>query len=140
MSYESIISFTLDTICPFTYLAKRRLDAALSQVRALNPPVNFTVYYWPYQLFDDAPSTGEDKYEWYLREKYNGSEEQMKKYITLMTAYGAPDGIDFKFGGTIASTLDAHRVIQHFQKDRGPQVADKLIACKKPSTFMPPWL
>jgi predicted DsbA family dithiol-disulfide isomerase len=46
-----------------------------------------------------------------------------------MTAYGVGCGIDFKFGGTVANTLNAHRVIQHYQEEKGPEVADKIVAC-----------
>lgn len=86
--------------------------------------------YRPFQLFEDAPQQGEDKYQWYLNNKYNGSEEQMQKYTVLMSAYGVGSGIDFKFGGTIAQTLNAHRVIQHYQEEKGPEVADKIINCR----------
>lgn len=48
-------------------------------------------------------------------------------YITLMTAYGISAGIHYKFGGTVANTLQAHRVIQYFQENKGPETADKLI-------------
>ena len=48
-------------------------------------------------------------------------------YTTLMSAYGVSAGIDYKFGGTVANTLQAHRVIQHFQETKGPEVADKLV-------------
>lgn len=48
-------------------------------------------------------------------------------YTTLMTAYGASAGITYKFGGTVANTLQAHRVIQHFQESKGPETADKLV-------------
>lgn len=51
----------------------------------------------------------------------------MDKYITLMTTYGKAAGIDFDFHGQVANTLDAHRLIQHFQEDRGPDTADKLV-------------
>lgn len=51
----------------------------------------------------------------------------MKMYITLMTAYGVSAGINYKFGGTVANTLNAHRVIQHFQEAKGPETADKLV-------------
>lgn len=54
----------------------------------------------------------------------------MKMYMTLMTAYGVSAGIDFKFGGTVGNTMDAHRVVQHFQEEKGPEVADKIILCK----------
>ncbi|KAI9711641.1 MAG: hypothetical protein M1828_001901 [Chrysothrix sp. TS-e1954] len=125
--YDSTINFTLDTICPWTYIAKKRLEAALAQVRADNPPVTFSVHYNPYQLFSDAPEHGEDKYEWYKKNKYNDSDDQMKRYTTYMSAMGVGNGIDFKFGGTIASTLNAHRVMQHFQEEKGAEVADKIV-------------
>lgn len=47
-----------------------------------------------------------------------------------MTAYGASAGIKYKFGGTVANTLHAHRLVQHFQShssDSGHEIADKLI-------------
>ncbi|KAF2239276.1 thioredoxin-like protein [Viridothelium virens] len=127
MGYDSQISFTLDTICPWTYLAKRRLSTALSQIRSTNPPVNFTLHFSPYQLYPEASKEGEDKYEWYKRSKYHDSEDRMKMYTTLMSAYGAKEGIDFKFGGPVANTLDAHRLIQHFQEKSGPECAEKIV-------------
>lgn len=51
----------------------------------------------------------------------------MKMYTTLMSAYGASAGINYKFGGTVANTLQAHRIIQYFQEEKGPEVADKLV-------------
>jgi len=127
--YESTINFTLDTICPWTYLAKKRLDEALRIVRSTDASskVTFTVAYQPYQLYPEASVEGEDKYEWYKKSKYGDSEEKMKMYTTLMTAYGASAGITYKFGGTVANTLQAHRVIQHFQESKGPETADKLV-------------
>ncbi|KIX97553.1 uncharacterized protein Z520_07006 [Fonsecaea multimorphosa CBS 102226] len=127
MTYEAQISFTLDTICPWTYLAKRRY--ALRRFRESDEAkdVNFVVKYFPYQLNPDATSEGEDKYDWYKKSRYGDSEEKMKMYMTLMTAYGVSAGINFKFGGTVANTMDAHRVIQHFQEEKGPETADKII-------------
>lgn len=51
----------------------------------------------------------------------------MKKYTTLMSAYGVGVGIDFKFHGIVANTLSAHRLIQHFQEEMGPETADKIV-------------
>ena len=124
------------------------LDAALKQFRSSHSAadVNFTVKYYPYQLYPEASNQGEDKYEWcvplyrnprqpthlyhlsrYKRTKYNNSEEQMKRYTTLMSAYGVGVGIDFRFHGIIANTLSAHRLIQHFQEENGPETADKIV-------------
>jgi predicted DsbA family dithiol-disulfide isomerase len=55
----------------------------------------------------------------------------MKKYTTLMSAYGVAVGINFKFGGKVANTIDAHRLIQHYQEEMGPETADKIVNCKK---------
>ncbi len=102
--------------------------------------VNFTVHYNPYQLYPDASAEGEDKYEWYKKSRYGDSEEKMKMYTTLMAAYGVSAGIDFKFGGTVANTMQAHRVIQHFQEEKGPEVADKIINCKSISKSVCIWM
>ncbi len=116
--------------------------------------------YHPYQLYPEATQEGEDKYEWYKKSRYGDSEEKMKMYTTLMTAYGVSAGINCsrspsisllselldpverlseavtdeakqtnpdKFGGTVANTLQAHRLIQHFQETHGAPVADALV-------------
>ncbi|TVY41795.1 hypothetical protein LOCC1_G005676 [Lachnellula occidentalis] len=174
--YDSTIDFTLDTICPWTYLAKKRqtrrrydnpprldsqatydfsqpitchhkhviqppfhphpsltyspLPPALRRVRETDASskVTFTIKYLPYQLYPTASQTGEDKYEWYKKSRYGDSAEKMQMYTTLMTAYGLSAGIHFKFAGTVANTLQAHRLIQHFQSVSGPETADKLVA------------
>lgn len=109
-----------------TYLAKRRLSRAVASLPA-DCGVTFTTVYKPYQLNPESSQEGEDKYEWYKREKYNGSDEKLQMYVGLMTAYGRVEGIEYKFGGTVANTLHAHRLIQHYQEAKGPEVADKLV-------------
>jgi predicted DsbA family dithiol-disulfide isomerase len=106
-----------------------RLDEALKRFRTSDAgkDVTFTVKYFPYQLYPEASKEGEDRYEWYKKSRYGDSADKMKMYTTLMTAYGVSAGIDFKFGGTVANTMDAHRVIQHFQEEKGPETADKII-------------
>ena len=63
----------------------------------------------------------------YKKTKYDDSDERMKKYMTLMSAYGVGVGIDFKFHGTVANTMDAHRMIQYYQEEMGPETADKIV-------------
>lgn len=89
--------------------------------------MTFTVKYFPYQLYPEAPQEGQDKYSWYRDSKFNGDEEHMRKYVTLMTAYGKAEGIAYKFGGVVANTLPAHRVIQLVQETKGPEVAEKVV-------------
>lgn len=65
-----------------------------------------------------------------MKSRYGGSEERMKMYTTLMAAYGTPLGIDFRFDGTVANTLQAHRLVQHYQGQKGDEVANKIINCQ----------
>lgn len=82
----------------------------------------------PYQLYPNFPADdAQDKYAWYRDEKYGGSEERMDMYTKLMSSYGEPIGINFKFGGTIANTLQAHRVMQYYQEHSDAETASKLI-------------
>ncbi|KAJ3495560.1 hypothetical protein NLG97_g3311 [Lecanicillium saksenae] len=114
--YQSQVTFTLDTICPWTYLAKKRVDEALKQVRAseAGQKVSFTLHYEPYQLYPDFPDTV-DKNEWYLANKHMGNEDAQRVFQARMTEMLAPVGVALNFGGAMGNTLHAHRVIQHFQ-------------------------
>lgn len=85
----------------------------------------------PYQLYPKFSQEGEDKFEWHMKEKYNGSKEKMVYYTTTMRSHGAQVGVKFKFSGTIANTFEAHRTIQYFQEEKGPEVADKIVNCKR---------
>ena len=66
----------------------------------------------------------------YKQTKYDDSEEKMQKYVTLMSTYGKDAGIDFNFHGTIANTIDAHRLIQHCQETMSPEAVNKVVDCK----------
>jgi predicted DsbA family dithiol-disulfide isomerase len=132
MAYTSQVSFVLDTVCPWTYLAKKRLSLALAQFRLSHPDssVTFTIRYLPYQLYPETSVDGEDKFEWYKRSRYGDSEEKMRSYTTIMSAYGRQVGIDFKFGGMVANTLPAHRVIWWAQEEFGEDVTGRVVDCK----------
>ncbi|ORY09032.1 thioredoxin-like protein [Clohesyomyces aquaticus] len=131
MPYESTISFTLDTICPWTYIAYLRFSRALSTYRTQSSPsprVTFTLKILPYQLYPNASSEGVDRYQWYLDEKYNGSKEKMEMYVGYMRSLGKAEGMSVEFGegeekerGVMANTLNAHRVIWCVQERRGEE-------------------
>ncbi|KAF2821924.1 thioredoxin-like protein [Ophiobolus disseminans] len=126
MSYSSTITFTLDTICPWTYLGFTRLTAALAAFAVSHPDasVTFTLKLAPYQLYPGFSAAGENKYEWYKREKYNGSEERMRMYVGAMRDLGEKDGIAFDFeNGMIANTLNAHRILRFLQETYSPSHA-----------------
>jgi predicted DsbA family dithiol-disulfide isomerase len=129
MPYSSTITFTLDTICPWTYLAFLRLRRALqlhSQSEAPSP-LSFDLRIAPYQLYPAFPASGTDKYEWYKNERFDGSEERMGMYVAEMTRLGREEGVEMDFGGEVAGTFEAHRVLQYIQEEKGGEVALKVL-------------
>ncbi|TLS24478.1 hypothetical protein PpBr36_08189 [Pyricularia pennisetigena] len=139
--YESLISFTLDFTCPWTYLGKRRLEKTLSQYRQQHPPspdsgaVVFTLSFLPYQLQPAFPAGEErDKRRWLSEQPHGGSEEATATFAEKMAALGAEDGIAFKSlsAGVVANTLEAHRVLHCLQQQNSAQGGGAF----EPATFV----
>ncbi len=95
-----------DLICPFCYLGKRRLDAALEAVRG---PRDVTWY--PWELNPEMPVEGQG-FEEYLASRF-GSAEAIQPVLEGLTAEGAKEGIDFRFDRIerVPNTLKAHRLL-----------------------------
>ncbi|KAF2670209.1 thioredoxin-like protein [Microthyrium microscopicum] len=47
----------------------------------------------------------------------------MRQYMAIMGSYGRKAGLDFKFGGIMANTLQAHRVVGVVQRSMGEEKA-----------------
>ncbi|KAL8392956.1 hypothetical protein RB595_002954 [Gaeumannomyces hyphopodioides] len=133
MAYESQIFFTLDTICPWTYIAKKRLDRALAEhaQSASAARVRFTLRFLPYQLQPDLPPHNQDRWAWLRDTEFGGSEERVAAaHARLMAERGGDgdgDGLVLGFAGAVANTLEAHRVLHRVQEDRGPLAAGLLV-------------
>lgn len=115
-----------------TYLGYLRLSKALDQHRSNHPdaPVTFTLKFAPYQLYPDFSKQGLDKYSWYRDEKYQGSEEKVNMYNKYMGALGRAEGVEFDFTGTIANTLDAHRIMQWIQEHKDVEATKCALDCE----------
>ncbi len=96
-----------DTVCPWCFIGKRRLEQAL----ALRPDIKPTVSWHPFQLNPDMPEGGRDRHE-YLQSKFGGPEEAERVYGAIRAA-GADVGIDFNFDAIAVTpnTIDSHRLI-----------------------------
>jgi predicted DsbA family dithiol-disulfide isomerase len=105
----STLTLWLTTHVCRTYLSFKRLHAALSQLPASHP-VRFQLRIAPYQLHPDLPADGTDKWKWYVGNRF-GSDEKMRAYTAVMSSYGRAVGINFKFGGQIANSLDSLRAV-----------------------------
>ena len=102
-----IIDIISDTICPWCFIGKRRLERALT----LAPQPELEVIWHPFQLNPDMPAAGMDRRE-YLRLKF-GDERGSGAYDAIQEA-GTGEGIDFNFAGIrrTPNTLDSHRVVR----------------------------
>ncbi|MEI4262272.1 DsbA family oxidoreductase [Roseovarius sp. D0-M9] len=105
-----------DPICPWCYIGKALLDAALAQ----RPDHPFVIEWHPYQLNPDMPREGMDRRA-YLEAKFGGKEGVIAAYAPVVErAETAGLKIDFEAMTRTPNTLDAHRLI-HWAGIEGKQ-------------------
>jgi len=102
------IDVVSDVVCPWCFVGKRRLEAALSQTG--ESPV--AVRWRPFQLDPTIPPQGLERRA-YMRAKFRDDARLAEAHARLR-ALGAEVGIDFDFEAITRSpnTLDAHRLIR----------------------------
>lgn len=102
-----------DVMCPWCYIGKRHLEAALKTI----PDVPVEVRWHPYQLDPTLPREGKDRSQ-YLSDKFGGIEKAREIYANIEAA-GKAVGIPFAFDRIKLSpnTLDCHRLILWSKSD-----------------------
>ena len=108
------IDVVSDVVCPWCYVGKRRLEAALAQLVACEP-VRPLVSWHPFQLNPDLPRTGIDR-RTYLETKFGGPARATEVYDRVRAA-GRTVNIPFAFDRIERqpNTLDAHRLVSWAQ-------------------------
>lgn len=103
------IDIISDNICPFCYLGKKKVEAAVAKL-----PKDVKVEYrWhAFQLDPSLPSPGVDKQERY-RNKFG---DRIGPMLQNMSQNGKQWGIDFDFGGKIGNTVNSHRLMAFSQQ------------------------
>ncbi len=86
-----LIEIVSDTICPWCYLGKRRLERAL----AARPEVSAAVHWLPFELNPDMPAAGVD-HTAHLAAKF-GSVEAVQAARQRLVELGAAEGIAYRF-------------------------------------------
>jgi predicted DsbA family dithiol-disulfide isomerase len=123
MSGPFVIDVVSDVICPWCFLAKRQLDAALAAM----PDLEVFVRWRPFMLDPTVPPEGIDRQTYMLR-KF-GAERLQTLHDPLIAAgekYGVP--YDFDAITRTPNTLDAHRLIRwSHTADRQSQVVERLF-------------
>ena len=96
-----------DPICPWCYIGKANLDAALAQF----PNHPFTIEWHPFQLNPEMPAGGMDR-KTYLETKFGGKAAAAKAYAPVVAhAEKAGLTINFEAMQVTPNTIDAHRLI-----------------------------
>ena len=85
-----LLEVVSDTICPWCYVGKRRLESALA---AIGDHLSFDIRWRPYELNPDIPREGLDR-KTYRSRKF-GSWERSLDLDAQVKAAGASDGLDF---------------------------------------------
>jgi len=120
------IDVVSDVVCPWCYIGKRRLEAALATLRAAEPDLPVTVRWHPFELNPDLPAEGADRRA-YLDAKFGGPERAREIYARVRAA-GETVAIPFDFDAIERqpNTLEAHRLIAWAQS-RPEGDADALV-------------
>ena len=97
-----------DPVCPWCYIGKERLFAALGKARC---PV-FDITWRPFQLNPHMPVGGMDRAN-YLRQKFGGDRSVGAVYAPVIeSAADAGIRINLDFIQRMPNTLNAHRIIR----------------------------
>jgi predicted DsbA family dithiol-disulfide isomerase len=123
---ELPIDVVSDVVCPWCYIGKRRLEAALAELREREPDRQPVVRWHPFQLNPDLPREGIDRRA-YLQAKWGSVERAMQNYERVQAA-AATAGLSLDFAAIQRqpNTLDAHRLIAWAQAQ--PDAAQRVDA------------
>jgi predicted DsbA family dithiol-disulfide isomerase len=102
------IDIVSDTVCPWCFIGKRRIERAM----AMRPDVKFEVFWRPYRLDPSVPREGVDRRA-YLKAKFGDSPRSSAMGDAIRNE-GAGEGIEFAFDkiAKTPNTLDSHRLVR----------------------------
>ena len=102
------IDIVSDTVCPWCFIGKRRLERAL----ALRPDMEFDIRWRAYRLDPTIPPEGVDRKQ-YMQAKFGNNPNRQAMQDALNQA-GDGEGIAFAFDKIARSpnTIDSHRLIR----------------------------
>lgn len=108
------IDVVSDVVCPWCYIGKRKLEAALALPEAYHLP-NVVIRWHPFQLNPDLPVEGVSR-QAYLEDKFGGPERAAEIYERIRAA-GQAVGLTLNIDGITRqpNTLAAHALIAFAQ-------------------------
>jgi predicted DsbA family dithiol-disulfide isomerase len=117
-----LVEIWSDIACPWCYVGKRRLEAALERFEHRD---EVEILWRSFELDPQAPAERTGEYGGHLAAKYGTTPERAQEMLDTMTETAARDGLEFRFDRVRAgSTFDAHRLV-HLAHALGRQDAMK---------------
>jgi predicted DsbA family dithiol-disulfide isomerase len=112
-----------DTICPWCFVGKRRLERAIRQ----RPQPGLVIRWRAFQLNPGMAAEGMDR-KTYLDLKFGGRERAARVYEAVTTA-GRGENIAFAFDRIkrTPNTLDSHRLLRFADEERQDDLAEALF-------------
>jgi predicted DsbA family dithiol-disulfide isomerase len=124
METHLTVDVVSDVVCPWCYIGKRRLEAALAELSAGEPEVSVSVRWHPFQLNPDLPPEGIDRRS-YIEAKFGSAQRSAEVYERVNAAAHASglalalDRIERQ-----PNTLEAHRLVAWAQHEDATRVSD----------------
>ena len=118
------IDIIFDTVCPWCYIGKRRLEQAL----AMRPQVKARPIWRPFLLNPEMPPEGIDRTA-YLLKKF-GSEARVRRIYGAISEAAQSAEIDFAFEriGKTPNSVDSHRLVRFADRaGRADEVVEALF-------------
>lgn len=108
-----------DVVCPWCYIGKRRLEAALAKFPNRD---QVQIVYRAFELDPDAPRGSTQTMVERLAAKYGGGTDNAKSMMDRVTVVAAQDGLEYHLERTKPeNTFDAHRLMA-FAATQGKQL------------------
>ncbi|KAI6365678.1 hypothetical protein MCOR25_005286 [Pyricularia grisea] len=125
-----MVNFTIkvvsDTVCPFCFVGKRRLEKAIDVYKKTVPggaDDTFTVTWHPFYLDPTLPKTPTPSLEHVIR-KFGA--DRVPMLHARLAATGKGEGINFTFSGMLGNTRDSHRLLQ-LAKTKGSERQNQVV-------------
>jgi len=118
------IQMIFDTVCPWCYIGKRRMEQAL----ALRPHVDIDLVWRPFLLNREIPADGIDRTAYLIR-KF-GSEARVRRIYGAIAQAGESVDIDFAFDriDRTPNSVDSHRLIRYaLLNGANPRIVETLF-------------
>ena len=112
-----------DVVCPFCYIGKRRLEAALERFEHRD---QVEVVWHSFELDPNAPVGAGERSVDHVAAKYGMPPQQARQNNAGLAAQAATVGLQFNWEDAInANTFDAHRLV-HLGATKSRDLADEL--------------